>query len=113
MSAQSGPGLMSAAEAGEIRRDYGYRALIVVGVRENGTIDVMTDGRDPADCSVVGDYAQNQFGTHLPRAPFQTWFGWGNGGVPLALTAVQLSELSEAGRRYAARNTHPDAEHGR
>lgn len=102
-------GLMSADEAGEIRKRFGYRALIVVGVREDGTVDVMSHARDRADCDVIGRYAQQQFGDHLPVAPFQTWFGWGSAGIPLALTAEQLASLSPAGREYAEANTHPDA----
>lgn len=110
MSKRTEPGLMSAAQAGEIRKEYGYRALIVVGVRETGTIDIVTHGSDRADCRIIGDYAGNQFGAHLPRVPFQTWFGWGNDGVPLALSAAQLAQLGETGRVYAAENTHPEAD---
>lgn len=98
-------GLMSVTETGELRERYGYRAVIVVGVREDGTVDVMSHARDRADCRVIAGYAQGQFGDHLPRVPFQTWFGWGNGGVPLALTTLELASLSPAARRYAAENT--------
>ena len=100
---------MSVEQAGEIRDRFGYRALIVVGVRDDGTVDVMSHGRDRDDCRVISAYAQGQFGDHLPRVPFQTWFGWGNAGVPLALSAEQLATLGEAGQRYAAANTPPDA----
>lgn len=104
------PVLMSAEQAGEVRERFGYRALIVVGVRDDGAVDVMSHARSRADCRVIGDYAQRQFGDHLPRTPFQTWFGWGNGGSPRALHEAELSQLTDAGRRYAADNTHPLAE---
>lgn len=106
----SAPGLMTISEAGELRDRYGYRAVIVVGVRDNGVVDVMSHARSQADCRVIGDYAQQQFGAHLPVVPFQTWFGWGHQGVPLALDREQLASLSRSGRAYAATNTAPNAE---
>lgn len=110
MRVENEPGLMSVEEAGAIRDAFGYRALIAVGVRDDGTVDVMSHARDRADCRVIGDYAQGQFGSNLPKAPFQTWFGWGNAGVPLALTKTELEQLGAYGRRYVAANTHPQAE---
>lgn len=109
MTADAGIGLMSIEQAGELRERFGYRAVIVVGVRDDGTVDVMSHARDRADCRVIGHYAQAQFGTSIPRAPFQTWFGWGNGGVPMSLTQTQLAGLDNYGRRYVAANTHPEA----
>lgn len=107
----SEPGLMSVEDAGALRERYGYRALIVVGVRRDGTVDVMSHAIDRADCRVIGDYAQGQFGANLPRVPFQTWFGWGNAGVPLALTRAELDQLGTYGLRYAEANTHREAQH--
>ncbi len=102
-------GLISIAETGEVRERFGYRALMIVGVRDDGMVDVMSHARDRADCDIIGRYAQQQFGTHLPMVPFQTWFGWGSAGVPLALTEAQLAELGHAGKLYAIANTHPHA----
>ena len=105
------PGLMSVDQAGELRERYGYRAIIVVGVRADGTVDVMSHARDRADCRIIGSYAQGQFGQNLPKVPFQTWFGWGNAGVPLTLTSAELDQLGGYGRRYVSANTHPEAQH--
>jgi len=86
------------------------REVIVVGVRYNGTVDVVSHGREPDDRRIIGNYAQEQFGRQLPRIPFQTWFGWGNGGKPLALSPGQVAQLSDRSRRYLRANTYPDAE---
>lgn len=102
-------GLISVAQAGELRERYGYRALILVGVRVDGTVDVMSHAATSGDCRVIGDYAQGHFGKHLPVVPFQTWFGWGNGGRPLPLTAEQLDSLSPSEQRYALRYTRDPA----
>lgn len=102
-------GLMSIDDTAEVRERFGYRALIAVGVRDDGTIDVMSHARDAADCRIIGDYAQGQFGINLPRVPFQTWFGWGNGGRPLALSAEDYASLGIQARGYAEANTAPDA----
>lgn len=103
-------GLISIDQARQIREQFGYRALIVVGVRTDGIVDVMSDAGSEPDCRVIGDYAQGQFGANLPLVPFQTWFGWGNRGRARALSSDQLAALGDYGRRYAQVNTSSDAE---
>lgn len=105
-------GLISIDQARQIREQFEYRALIIVGVRNDGIVDVMSDAGSEPDCRVIGDYAQGQFGANLPLVPFQTWFGWGNRGRARALRSDQIASLGDYGRRYAQRNTSSDAEWG-
>lgn len=106
--------LTSVATTEKLCKELGYRAIIVVGVRSDGVIDVMSAGRSKADCKIIGDYAQNQFGDHIPAAPFQTWFGWGHAGVPTKLRQSEQEALSAGAQRYVEANTpknarrHPD-----
>lgn len=101
---------LSIAGLSVIAKGHGYKAMIAVGVRDDGTVDVVSYGRTKEDCRVIGDYAQNQFGQHLPFVPFTSWFGWGNDGVPLAVASGSYDGMSAAAKAYTDANTHPDAE---
>lgn len=101
---------LTVEDAGNIMHQFGYRAIIIVGIRDDGVIDVSSYGRTKADCRVIGDYAQNQFGNHLPIVPFQTWFGWGNGGTPVKVKRVEFQQASPQVQAYITCNTHPQAD---
>lgn len=89
----------------EQREQHG---LLLLGVRDDGVIDLATWGADAGQCALVGRMAAEH---PLPAAPFQTWFGWGNGGRPKALTEAELASLTAHHRALVLTYTHPQAEH--
>jgi hypothetical protein len=101
--------LLSVNALRTVAKKHRYRAMIMVGVRDDGVVDVVSYGQSKEDCRIIGDYAQNQFGANLPVAPFQTWFGWGTGGVPTKIRYDDIVRASPKARDYITANTHPDA----
>lgn len=81
--------------------------LLLLGVRDDGVIDLATWGANAGQCASVAAMAAEH---PLPATPFQTWFGWGNGGRPKALTDAELASLTTFQRAWALSNTHPEAE---
>ena len=84
------------------------KSCILLGLRDDGWADIATHGKTRALCDKAGRWGKDLF-QHLYVAPFQTWFGFGTDGVPTQMTEDQLSHLSESGRAYVARHTHPEA----
>lgn len=82
--------------------------VIVLAIHSDGMAEVATWGAKADDCKVLGAYGSDVL-NGLPVAPFQTWWGWGNAGVPKRMTASRLAALSDNQRAYVARNTHPSA----
>lgn len=101
--------LLSISGLRTIAKKHRYRAMIMVGVRDDGVVDVVSYGQSKEDCRIIGDYAQKRFGDHLPITPFQTWFGWGNGGIPLKVPTMEFRAASLTAQEYITANTHPDA----
>ncbi|UTC28248.1 hypothetical protein GURKE_02170 [Brevundimonas phage vB_BpoS-Gurke] len=95
-------------------RDWSARAInpeaqygaLVVGVRDDGVIDTATWGASRADCAGMAAWRDT---LELTPAPFQTWFGYGNGGKPLAFTAEQRAGLTPSQLTYVDAHTHPRA----
>ncbi|UTC28922.1 hypothetical protein MARCHEWKA_04100 [Brevundimonas phage vB_BpoS-Marchewka] len=83
------------------------QGVILLGVRDDGVIDLATWGADAEQCAAVARMAAAHA---LPAAPFQTWFGWGNGGRAKALTEAELEGLTTFQQGWALTNTHPKAE---
>lgn len=79
---------------------------VVVGVRDDGVIDFATFGDTKESCPIVAAWIAPIM-CCLTVAPFQTYFGWSNGGVPLAMTEAELAGLSDGQRRWVEHNTHP------
>jgi hypothetical protein len=82
--------------------------LVILGIHEDGVAEVATWGVTSKDCQRLGAWGSLIL-KELPVAPFQTWFGWGNGGVPKRLSADRLATLTENQQAFVARYTHPDA----
>lgn len=93
------------------RTPAAYKArngLVIVGVHSDGMAETATWGKKADDCKSLGSYG-SEILNGLPVAPFQTWWGWGNKGVPKRMSASRLAALSDNQRAYVARNTHPSA----
>lgn len=84
------------------------QGLVLLAVRNDGSVDVATWGKSSQDCKVLGELGSTELGA-LPACPFQTWWGWGNGGVPKRFPAQTLKALSENAQVYVKKNTHPGA----
>lgn len=95
--------------AKKIATDSKLRAVMVIGIDNRGVAQLATYGADEEDCRVMGEFG-NQFMENLPKVPFQTYFGWGNKGKPKTLSTEEYESLGMAARRYANKNTHPNAE---
>lgn len=98
-----------AAEAGEIMERFDFQAIVIFGVRKDGVVDLATYGSDQRKCDSIAEWGKGVLQHSVTVAPFQTMFGWGNGGIPLRMDEKSLEELSERGREFVARNTHPNA----
>lgn len=101
---------MKVKHARQLAKAHGMKAVVIIGVGADGQVDVATYGDTPASCKVIGDWGQGLLTHSINAVPFQTYFGWGNKGVPLALSRDQLASLDNAARSYAVRYTHPRAE---
>lgn len=98
-------GFVSAWSLGAIRPNAQYGALLI-GVRDDGAIDTATWGANRDDCAGMATWRD---ALELNPAPFQTWFGFGNGGKPLAFSETQRSGLTETQLAYVDAHTHPRA----
>lgn len=81
---------------------------VLFGVHKDGMAEVATYGRSRFDCDRLGAWGHDLLES-MTAAPFQTWFGWGNEGVPKPLTEAELATLSDAGREYVLANTREAA----
>jgi hypothetical protein len=75
---------------GEVRERAG---TVVFGIHEDGTAEVATYGVSRTDCHILGGWG-SEFLNSLTACPFQTWFGWGNDGVPKPFTQAELDSLN-------------------
>lgn len=82
--------------------------LVIVAIHHDGVAETATWGKKADDCKALGAYG-SEILKGLPVAPFQTWWGWGNKGVPKRMSASRLAALSDNQRAYVDRNTHPAA----
>ena len=91
------------------------QAIIAFCVERDGTLRCVTYGEDKLKCEAAGWWGQGFMSPHFTTVPFQTVFGWGNGGVPLGITPEQHSEIAhliENGSVPAKFvNTRPEADH--
>lgn len=82
--------------------------VIILAIRSDGVIDVATWGKSNDHCAYLGTLGAILL-KNLPVCPFQTWFGWGNAGVPKQMSAARRSDLGSNTLAWVDRNTHPDA----
>lgn len=85
------------------------RGALILAVRDDGVIDIATWGSNAAACDAIADWSK-EIMDELPVAPFQTYFGWGNGGRPKKMPESDLKMLGEAGRAFVERYTHRRAD---
>lgn len=85
------------------------QAVAIVSVMQDGTINVSTYGSTKFNCAVIGDWGQGLLGRGLSVVPFQTAFGWGNNGIPHAVSPSQLEAASPEAQEYVTHNTHEHA----
>lgn len=84
------------------------RGVLLLGVHEDGESEIATWGIEANDCKRLGRWGAIIL-DELPIAPFQTWYGWGNGGVPQRMSADQIASLNDQQKMFVAEHTHPDA----
>ncbi len=97
-------------DAKEIARRLDQQAVVIIGVERDGTITVVSYGESKFKCKVIGDWAQGLWKKCISVCPFQTAFGWGNGGKPKKMKTIDLLTLGSAGVGYVEQYTAKDAE---
>lgn len=97
-------------DAKEIARRLDQQAVVIIGVERDGTVTVVSYGEDKFKCKAIGDWAQGLWKKCISVCPFQTAFGWGNGGKPKKMKSVDLLTLGLAGVGYVEQYTAPNAE---
>lgn len=100
--------VIKAADAKEIMDRYHAQAVVVILVRDDGVVDTATYGRNEGACAVIARWRDGLM-SKLPVSPFQTWFGWGNGGRAKRLTPAEYATLNDQQKAYVDINTHPKA----
>jgi len=87
---------------------HGASGVILLGIHADGVAEIATYGALARDCRILGKAGAGLL-EDLSACPFQTWFGWGNDGVPKRLTPEERAMLSAEQLVYVDRNTHPEA----
>lgn len=70
------------SDARMIAKKLDQQAVVILGVERDGTVTVVTYGENKEKCKAIGDWGQGLWKYAVSLIPFQTVFGWGNGGVP-------------------------------
>lgn len=76
--------------ARRIAKDHDLQAVVVLTVARDGIVTVTTYGEDKKKCDAIGEWGQGLWKYAVSIIPFQTVFGWGNGGVPKKVSKDQL-----------------------
>lgn len=103
---------VKAADAAEVmerlkKYAHGSRAVVIINVTDDGSVDCATYGEDAGACKIIGDWAADFMEHSISVAPFQTYFGWGHDGVPTAMDAKEYASLTANQRAYVGANSHP------
>lgn len=77
----------------KLAKNKDQQAIVAFCVERDGTLRCVTYGEDKLKCEAAGWWGQGYIAPKFSTVPFQTVFGWGNGGVPMALTSEQLEEI--------------------
>lgn len=83
--------------------------VVILAIRDDGRCDAATWGADAAACLTFAKWRDRLVDAVMPKAPFQTYFGWGTEGRPRRMDPNDLAQLTIGQREYVARCTHPDA----
>lgn len=76
--------------ARRVAKDHDLQACVVLTVARDGVVTVTTYGEDKKKCDAIGEWGQGLWKYAVSIIPFQTIFGWGNGGIPKKVTQNQL-----------------------
>lgn len=98
------------ADAKALAERLDHQAVVILGIERDGTVTVVSYGEDAFKCKAIGDWAQGLWKKAISVCPFQTAFGWGNGGKPKRMKSFDLLTLGSAGVGYVEKYTAPDAE---
>jgi hypothetical protein len=88
-------------DAQRIASQFDCQAVAVLTVERDGTVRMTTFGEDVRKCKAIGAWGQGLWSYAVTAVPFQTVFGWGNGGRPKPLTASEMAKLGPKARQYA------------
>ena len=69
------------SDARALAKKLDQQAVVILGVERDGTVTVVTYGENGTKCKAIGDWGQGLWKYAVSIIPFQTVFGWGNGGV--------------------------------
>lgn len=83
------------AECREIAARHGCQAVVILRVERGGDVRISTWGETRPKCNAIGKWAQGLWSYAVTKVPFQTTFGWGNGGKPLPLTPEERAQCTE------------------
>ncbi len=97
-------------DAAGLAKRLDAQAVVILAVERDGTVTVVSYGETPFKCKAIGDWAQRLWKKCVSVCPFQTAFGWGNGGKPKKMKSVDLLMLGSAGIGYVEQYTAEDAE---
>jgi len=98
------------ADAELLAQQLDQQAVVILGIERDGTVTVVSYGETKFKCKAIGDWAQGLWKKVVSVCPFQTAFGWGNGGRPKKMKSIDLLMLGSAGIGYVEKYTAPDAE---
>jgi hypothetical protein len=70
------------ADARRLAKENDQQAIVILGIEKDGTITIVTYGEDKKKCQAIGEWADSLEQHGLLLIPFNTVFGWGNGGKP-------------------------------
>ena len=79
-------GRLTICELKRVAIDKDLQAIVVLTVARNGTVTVTSYCESKKKCRAIGDWAQGLWKYAVSLKPFQTVFGWGNGGIPVEHT---------------------------
>jgi hypothetical protein len=97
-------------DAEEIAKRLDQQAVVIIAVERDGTVTIVTYGETKWKCRVIGDWAKGLWKQAISKCPFQTAFGWGNGGKPKKFATADLLMLGSHGAGYVEHNTAKNAE---
>ncbi len=98
------PGEVQIRGARTLAQVHDLQAVVIVAVERDGTVRVVTYGENPQKCDAIGDWGQGLWRHAISAVPFQTRFGWGNGGHPAPLTVAEFASLTQPAQDYARRH---------
>ncbi|NEW96666.1 hypothetical protein [Rhodopseudomonas sp. BR0G17] len=69
------------AELKRLIAKHDLQGAVIIAIRRDGVVDAHTYGEDKFKCDALGTWITGFAERALPVIPFQTVFGWRNGGL--------------------------------